>query len=238
MSDGLIHLPGEKTEAAMRQYYRQSDWTAVLTSHSTKIVCKDSDRVLMSDTLLTLPALRCISVLHKSVRNNIKLLPTGLADPAYYRYKYARLGGGRLYEYDLNAAYLRAALALGLIDQTLHDKINVLKKEERLAVMGSLATQKVFIEYKEESVSNRYTTRCPLYPAWNALVSWVDAKMTDLYTGQEGSLFYWVDALFLERPADIPDSKQKVVYYKADDRFIKFDDGRKFPIIQPRGVLP
>ncbi len=104
-----------------------------------------------------------------------------------------------VYEADITAAYYAAALGLGFINKNMYRECLKLKKEERLKLMGAIATV---------SVTRWYN--CPLADlppevkkdpllreAWFKICSYVDAALQFLqdYLG-ESFLFYWVDGIY------------------------------------------
>lgn len=103
-------------------------------------------------------------------------------------------------EIDINSAYLMAALKLGYIDDKLFQKINGLKKKERLIILGMIAAVKTTNYYKAGELQDEYSRDyVPKFvQAFKNIVEYVHRCMWAAYQEcHKNVLFFWVDAIFL-----------------------------------------
>ena len=105
-------------------------------------------------------------------------------------------------EADITKAYYRTALNLDFITQEFHDKCLTIPKNDRLRLIGSLATLKT-ITYYEAGILKEDKTEIEENPllreAWFKICSYVDNAM-QIFKGclKENFLFYWVDGIYFK----------------------------------------
>jgi hypothetical protein len=175
--------------------------------------------------------------LKKEVKQRLPNLILEYGTTHYYGFRNIA-GQGDCMEYDLEHAYLSALYELGAISDDLYGRLNrEVQKKERLAVVGSLATNKLIIDYAfADKVRQRRERDDELLKVWKTITYRVDQKMRAWFLGDETSLFYWVDALFTKSEIELPGMKKgKRCEYKSTRSKIRFADHRYFPILENRG---
>lgn len=234
---GILFRPSHDFGAVMESFSRLPAFQVVYTSHSTMFRLPDphADKILLTDKRLSLPALGLMTRLRKEVRLRFDTLPLCPGRTHYYHFKRFKEENGRCFEYDLEHAYLSALHNLGAISEELFEKLNALPKGERLAVVGSLATNKLITDYEHgEKVSMERRRDADLLKVWQTLTYQVDQQMRHWLEEDQSSLFYWVDALFTTKRRKLPHTKEKECQYGVAQNKILFDDGRFFPLLHGR----
>lgn len=126
--------------------------------------------------------------------------PAHIKPPAYFRYA-QRLKPGFFHiaaETDVNAAYWNEAHALGYIDSEIHAKGMKLDKHARLIAWGAIASQKKVFEFQGGKYTALPVQENPRERSFFFHVAYeVGAKM-EAAAKADGTLFFWVDALFSE----------------------------------------
>lgn len=142
---------------------------------------------------------------------------------AVYEYK------GRIIEADITAAYYRAALNLGFIDEKFYRRCMKIKKEYRLRLMGAIATLKIEEDYEAgELVSITKHKDDLLREAWFKICAYVDeALKTFRACLKDNFLFYWVDGIYFIDPQTTADNVREAGY-SSDIDFILSEVNRQF----------
>lgn len=111
-------------------------------------------------------------------------------------------------EIDVNKAYLNIAYNLGYIDKDLFElAMNVKNKKSRLALLGSLATQKKTRVYKNgklKETKRHYESEESkiLSSYYYHIAHELGYIMDDIFKGYEDDVFfYWTDAFFISKKA-------------------------------------
>lgn len=219
----------------IRSELKGESYTLIKTSHSVRI--KYGNRtLLLSDSVLSKRALGLMQSIRKEVRERLESLP--LCDDAatYYRFTDRRQleAAAEGMEYDLESAYVNELYRLRAVSPELAAKIFALPKNERLAVVGSIATLKITQEIRKgrpvgETIRER---DAGLFRVWKTIVYNVDQRLAGYFAANQCSLWYWVDALFASGPCQIPESKERPFIIAAQsEKEIVLTDGRVFQII-------
>lgn len=115
-------------------------------------------------------------------------------------------------EIDINKAYYKAALNLGIITESYYNKYINLPKDVRLKLIGAIATRKQIFNYKNgklESIEEE--TNQLLRKAWFMIVNEVDSAL--YYFAEklgENFIFYWVDGIYIKKFEGYEDIKNEV----------------------------
>jgi len=223
-----MHLYG----AVFDSYKALESFQVIHTSHSCQFRAPGRDKIILTDAPLSFKALGMMRTLKKEVRERLPKLILDYDTTYYFGFRNIA-GQGECNEYDLEHAYLTALYELGAITDALYQKLNTeVKKKERLAVVGSLATNRLIIDYSfEEKTSQRRERDPELLKVWKTITFKVDQKIRSWFLGDQGSMFYWVDALFTKSEMNIPGTKTKRCEYEAGNKTIRFKDNRYFPIM-------
>lgn len=206
----------------------------VITTSRTVSVEFNNVRIFHSELILSKRSLGMIKLLRKEVLQRMNNCDT-VCRAQYVAAKRSLEKRKNLIEYDLTAAYLHALHDLKLCSNDLYVKLLDVKKEERLAIVGSLATKKVTIPYVSGKEEKSKIETQPTEPAWWTIVNHVDRIMFDLMNRSEVE-GYWVDAIWTTRDFDLhlPFKRREVIVetaqYDKNKLFLKFNDGREFNI--------
>lgn len=104
-----------------------------------------------------------------------------------------------VYEADITAAYYATAARLGFMSDQIYNQCIALPKEERLRLLGAIATRKIEKDFDgyEQIGDTRIKVDEDLREAWFKICAYVDAALQYLqdYLGQN-FLFYWVDGIY------------------------------------------
>lgn len=103
-------------------------------------------------------------------------------------------------EIDLTKAYYYASLHLGYISREFFDRCMEIPKQQRLRLIGSIATRKTIWTYEAgntEPVKVHVKEDKKLRLAWDNIVRYVDKAMNEVerFLGED-FLFYWVDGVY------------------------------------------
>lgn len=110
-------------------------------------------------------------------------------------------------EVDITKAYYRSARNLGYISEEFFQKCMKIPKDQRLRLIGSIATRKTVKTYKSKDFLENGNSTEPystfikedkkLRLAWRNIVINVDNAMSDVMTHlKDDFIFYWVDGIF------------------------------------------
>lgn len=105
-----------------------------------------------------------------------------------------------VWEADITKAYYKTALNLNLITEEFYNKCLQIPKNDRLRLIGSIATFKT-IQYYEAGILNEDATEIieneDLREAWFKICSYVDEAMQLFKAAlKDNFLFYWVDGIY------------------------------------------
>jgi hypothetical protein len=100
---------------------------------------------------------------------------------------------------DLSSAYVHALRHRKLITGATFNRLLKLPKEERLRVVGMLATTKTRIEYHGGKVTEVKTEQSPTAGAFFAACE-TTGEIMSMIEEHPAFLFFWVDGAFFDRP--------------------------------------
>jgi hypothetical protein len=200
-----VFRPMQDYARAMDSYCLLESFSVIHTSHSCQFIAEGRDKLILTDNPLSFKALGMMRALKKEVRSRLPKLVLDFDTTHYYGFRNIA-GSGDCNEYDLEHAYLSALYELGAITDTLYNKLETeVKKKERLAVVGSLATNKLIIDYRYgEEINKRRERDMELLKVWKTISFKVDQKIRAWFLGDQASLFYWVDGLFTKSETQLP----------------------------------
>ena len=237
MSQSVQYLPMETFEQIKTLFAERVErYRITFTSHSIQFQPEDHtrDKLILTDRVLSYKALGLMGSLKKEVRQRLPNIKIDYGDTHYYQFN-QQIANGRCSEYDLEHAYLSALFELGGISDALYQKLSQVKKGERLAVVGSLATNKLILEYHySEQLSTMRQRDRALFAVWKTITYHVDLKMRKWFMNDQTGLFYWVDALFTKSETKLPGTRERKVSLGTFGNQIYTNDGRRFPILQQR----
>ena len=148
-------------------------------------------------------------------------------------------------ELDLSAAYLSAALKLGVVSEKIGAWIKRCAKRNRLKIVGSLGTTTTVTDFRVHRPAGFTMHRDKDTGfAWDQIVREVDRTMWELAETAGGDfLFYWTDAVFAKADSILTrkriiaaakdrgyDVKVRLVRIKVKGSKILASDGRAFPV--------
>lgn len=157
-------------------------------------VLNDSFQDITEPKKIKLPELE-----KKIIYNRFKELSEGMGIGQIERYE-------NTIELDIVKAYYYTAYILGFIGKDFFLKCLELPKYIRLALIGSIATNKLIYNYeKGELIGGVENENNPeLRKAWFKIVHYVDECLFDFYKlSGENFLLYWVDAIILKKHPEI-----------------------------------
>lgn len=115
-------------------------------------------------------------------------------------------------EIDINKAYYKAALNLGIISESYYNKYINLPKDVRLKLIGAIATRKQIFNYEKGKLVNiDEETNELLRKAWFMIVNEVDSAL--YYFAEklgENFIFYWVDGIYIKNFEGYEEIKNEV----------------------------
>lgn len=140
-------------------------------------------------------------------------------------------------EADITKAYYQTARNLGLISEKFYKECLDLPKNERLRLLGTIATKKFIVEYKKGKRTNiEIKMEKELRRAWFIICDHVAQVMTEISEEMGPSfLFYWVDGIYFTDTA-----KCRQIIRKAGEKFDfewKFNQIEEMTAINKEGVV-
>lgn len=135
----------------------------------------------------------------KIIYNKFKDMSGELAVGEYIKYN-------DVLELDIVKAYYNAAFILGYISEPFYNECLKLPKFIRLALIGSIATNKLIYNYEKGQLKGDVETdfNKDLRRAWFHIVHYVDECLFDFYKlSGKNFLLYWVDAICLQKYPDM-----------------------------------
>ncbi len=108
----------------------------------------------------------------------------------------------RVIEADITMAYYKALFNLGFIDEDFYLKCKNLNKEDRLILVGSIATVRIVDYYKDGVRIRSLPDKNDLFRmAWFKICSYVDSALIEIKErfdklSPDIFLFYWVDGIY------------------------------------------
>ena len=174
-----------------------------LTSKTAKIKT-NNENIFFADKSFSNIVFPCFKLLKKEIES------TGLNPPftppnavRYYAFNEEIEDHENIYCIDLNSAYLSSLYILDYISIELFEKLSKLKKMDRLAVTGMLATSKIKLKYvlgelveTEKIDDNEYLRNIFFH-----ISKYVGECLYAVKENEnENFLFYWVDGIFTRKP--------------------------------------
>jgi len=209
----MIRSRGTATDFIEQLRKLKKDFTVKMTSNSTE-VNYNGMKFLYSLTEFQKRHLGLFQKMKSRVTKSIK--EKGIIVPTIQHAKYfdcaqfKPLERGEHFTYnnvlelDINKAYYRVLYNLGYIEEDFYNECINLPKKIRLALVGSLATQKSIFNYVNgeivEPEDGIYITKNEvLRNVFFQLVSEVDEALTVFQKlAAENFIFYWVDGIYLK----------------------------------------
>lgn len=178
----------------------------------SKIVIYKGTKYLFADSHFNNSDLGLFQKLKREVRKNIedkKLIPPEFEKSKYFRTEiFKPIGKGEylefddVLEFDINKAYYKAALILGYISEQFYKACLELKKDLRLALIGSLATKKITLIYEDGKLNEEkhdVTEDTELRKVFFHLVTYIDRCLFSFSElAGDNFLMYWVDGIYLK----------------------------------------
>lgn len=109
-------------------------------------------------------------------------------------------------ELDIVKAYYNTAFVLGYISEEFYEECLQLPKYIRLALIGSIATNKLIYTFVDGKLEGEIESVCDplLRKVWFHIVNYVDNCIYDFYKlSGKNFLLFWVDAIFIKRHSEI-----------------------------------
>lgn len=191
---------------------------SVASTISSKMVDFQGVKYIFSDSHFSKKYLRLFAALKREVNKNIKekeLIVPKFEKSKYFHFKeFEKIEVGQYetfsncYELDINKAYYSALFLFGYISEEFFNMCIELPKKIRLALVGSLATQKTILYYEEGKIkSHEVKDNETLRRVFFQLVAYID-KCLYSFAGlsKDNFLFYWVDGIFLQAHEQMNDN--------------------------------
>jgi hypothetical protein len=205
----MIRSRGTATQFIEQLKKRNKDFTVKMTSNSTEVIYNDM-KFLYSISEFQKKHLglfmKMKSRVTKSIKEKNMIVPK--IQPAKYfdaaQFRPIELGEFLTYdnvlELDINKAYYKVLFNLGYIEEDFYNECINLPKKIRLALVGSLATQKSIFYYENGKLERHEVTKNDtLRNVFFQLVSEVDEVLTVFQKmAGENFIFYWVDGIYLK----------------------------------------
>lgn len=237
----------KKTDFALiKKYFIESKKEFIIetTSRSTKIY-NNYEKYIISEKRLSYKTLGLIQKIRKEVKERNKDKKIIKRELKYFSYNYEMFKEKEGFfelvsDLDLNSAYLYSAFLQEFISEKLFLEIKELKKENRLIVMGSLATNKNISYYNSEGklIKQEIKKDDFLRLIWNNICFGIEQYLqffidiNKLKFNKNLFLFYWVDNIYFNISNKdlnvinwIPFKlKENSIYYKKENYYIKIKD--------------
>lgn len=111
-----------------------------------------------------------------------------------------------LYCVDIDSAYWKTALNLGVISDDIYKKGLDMGKVVRLAALGSLAKKKDIWVYDGKSFKKQETVKSPYENIWFAICKKISDIMNDIVKSiGDDFVFYWVDGIYVKQSPGLID---------------------------------
>ena len=236
------------------EFFRDTerDFTVERTGYTAKLTTGDGRKYLFTDS----PIRPSLFPLTRRMRDEVKAAGVPVIEEKQVEYFSFRNAMKRkdlprvAWSIDLSSAYAYALHGRRLVTDATFTELLALPKDERLRVVGMLATTKAVIRYEGGKVAALDTFKSETRGAFFACCEDVGAIMKDV-EGAPGHLFFWVDGAFFDRPAPevvdyfeaqgFPAKTEKVTDLKWSDsrRFLFFTkDGKRKYLSVPREKQP
>jgi hypothetical protein len=229
------------------------------TNRTTTISVKTPDKditVFYTGQIVTYKEMHLQRECKREFKSNEHLIEETTEEENYYNFspslKDVAKDSGSIYELknvseiDITKAYYYSARNLGYISEEFFQKCMVLPKEQRLRLIGSIATRKTVKTFTVESYKKNGKSDEPddmfikqdkkLRLAWKNIVINVDKAMSDVMTYlKKDFIFYWVDGIYFYN-----DGMNK---FKVDQIFKKhgfdstFENHEKVQVVNKFGCL-
>lgn len=215
----------------------------------TMSIQNKEEKYIISSDYLGRGLMRIMSSLKSEIEKRTTNKIIGDVDPAFYGINLdwfnKKNGRGTLkdiIEVDLSSAYLTATLELDYISKETFNKINAMKKCNRLRVLGSIATKKIIEEYDiKGNRINRSIERDEYFlRIWMNICNRVSFHISELIdlNSYFRYIFYWADNIFfagdlsIKVPEHLQVKSEKHEYIKYlfgnNNVMLTIDDGRTF----------
>jgi hypothetical protein len=210
----VFFCDGRPSKRISRLKKEKKSFEVSTTNRTTKIKETDCVYIYGAGSGLRFNQLGLFKELKKHVAEQIKDKQINVATKNYTDISYFKVSdrlvnmeAGEFIQnclgFDVNMAYYKTAYNMGFIDRDFYEKCRYLDKDIRLKLIGSLATKKRMLVYKEGkaidySVKYDYVLR----NVWFNIVDYVNNCLTEFAEMcKERFLFYWVDGIYLEGSA-------------------------------------
>lgn len=121
-------------------------------------------------------------------KSNIKFFSVNKLKSIHYK---------TVYNVDINSAYPKALLNLGMISKELFDELGTVNKAVKLKAIGQLATNKTIYVFKAgEQITFYHKTDEQLRNVWFALCNEVGEAIEECKNECDTFLFYWFDGIY------------------------------------------
>ncbi len=205
----MIKTTGNATELINQLKEVKKDFEVRRTTKSC-LINFDKFSYMFSDSHFSNIHLNLFQQIKKEVHQNIKnknIIVPEIKTSKYFdtaNFKPIELGEflnfKNVLEFDVNKAYYQALKKFGYISEDFFNKCVNLPKKIRLALVGTLATQKTIFSYqKGELIDYEILKDDILRKVFFQLVEYID-NVLDLFSKLAGNnfLFYWVDGIYLK----------------------------------------
>jgi hypothetical protein len=102
----------------------------------------------------------------------------------------------KIYNVDINAAYPNAAKKLGFISEKTFNYLMTIKKQNRLAALGMLASKKTITYYFDGEISDIEIKEKETAPFFYLISNEIDTVMNCLINNLHSFVFYWFDGIY------------------------------------------
>lgn len=173
----------------------ESTFTVVATGYTSKVILPDGRRFLFADNAIR-PHLFPIA---RALKEEVLPKVPEVDEKSIAYYSFGGIERATLpvsaWCVDLSSAYTFALFNLGLIAETTLRTLTALEKDERLRVVGMLATTKTTISYQHGHTIDVSVEHSPTRGAFFSACAEV-ARLMQEASKHPDFLFYWVDGIF------------------------------------------
>ncbi|GAF81597.1 unnamed protein product [marine sediment metagenome] len=222
----MIKASGNAQKLISELKAEKKDFQVSRTTKSAT-VSFDDFKYMFADSHFSNKHLNLFQQIKKEVHNNIKnfeIIPPEIQRSKYFGIQeFEQIGSGEFLKYsdclefDINKAYYKALYHFKYISKEFYDKCVELPKNIRLALVGTLATQKTVFFYESgELKSYELKKDDTLRKVFFQLVEYVDRAL-DYFSKLAGDnfLFYWVDGIYLKN-YDRAEYHKDLISYEFD----------------------
>lgn len=201
---GTVTMKGGAFLPALRHFKESEEaFTVERTNYAAKVILMSGRRFLFTDT----PVRPSLFPLVKRMKDEVRKAGVPSVDPrevAYFSFvnvmRKERLPA-RAWSIDMSSAYAHALHRRGLVTDATFADILALKKDERLRVVGMLATVRSIMSYRRGRITSLRQEESDTRGAFFACCYDVGEVMKAVERFP-GHLFFWVDGAFSDRPCE------------------------------------